>query len=172
MEKAPIFRKSTKCKGNWVTFDHPWIDLQNFCNDFYSLIYKNFSIQVCVLPDFTKIGLTSRHLWKIISLVFGINFLKVSLLFGIDFRKSNFVGLWPNSWKMSAVFDMNSEKKCLPLFGNSNSQNVITGWYELWKSVYYYLIVTLRKRQCSLRWTLKMSVLFLMSFVLGLNKDF
>lgn len=71
---------------------------------------------------------------------------------------------------MSAVFDMNSEKKFLPLFGNSNSQNVITGWYELWKSVYYYLIVTLRKRQCSLRWTLKMSVLFLMSFVLGLNK--
>ena len=48
-EKALILGKPGKYNRNWVTLDYPLTYFQNLCNDFlYILIYKHFSIQVCM----------------------------------------------------------------------------------------------------------------------------
>ena len=68
---------------------------------------------------------------KNISVAFFINHIKMLVLFDMNSKRSYFTVLCESySRTMSAVFDMNSEKKCLLLLG-VNSKNVSIVWYEI-----------------------------------------
>ena len=68
---------------------------------------------------------------KNISAAFVINHMKMLVLFDMNSKRSYFTLLCESySRTMSAVFDMNSEKKCLLLLG-INSENVSIVWYEI-----------------------------------------
>ena len=71
-----------------------------------------------------------------------------------------------NSLKVSVLCDMDSEKRFYySLMWKELSESVIIAWYELWKSVWYHLVVTPWNCQYCLIWDLKRYLLLLVATI-------
>ena len=113
-----------------------------------SCVHANFSHSYSGIFSFRifclfkcPLKLSKRYL-----LLFGNNSVKVWTLFDMSSKYVNTVG--SNSLKVSMLCDMNSEKSSYySLIWKEFSENASIVWYELWKSVWYCLPVTLWKCQ-------------------------